>query len=297
MSIGLELRTAREAKKITLETISKKTRIPVKYLESLEKEEFDVFPSQTYAKGFIRAYAKVVGLDQAKLTQQFKAEVKAKEVRIEPMNIEAEMEKSSAWGPIANLPPVLHRQESHEDPELEQLQEEYAEPFRREPAVFRNKRIKSVRRAKILRSSGTLILLVSGCLVVLGVYYYTQKGFPTIQFGQILPKMPAAETVQVPGPADVVVPDKYQHLVVKGLDKSWVQVSTDDGKGTYEVDLDEGEVKIYQAAKNFKVKIGNAGGVDLYYNGRALGVLGVTGQVVEIDLPESDTAEGAADKG
>lgn len=296
MSIGAELKTARETKNISLETISKKTRIPIKYLESLEKDEFDVFPSQTYAKGFIRAYAKVVGLDQMKLTQQFRSQVKHKDVRIEPMNIEAEMEKGSAWGPIADLP-VLHRQETHEDPELEQLQEEYAEPFRREPAVFRNKRIRSVRRAKIVKTSGTLALLVSGFLLVLAVYYYTQKGLPTIQFGPILSKMPSTSPVQAPGLADVVVPDKYQHLVVKGLDKSWVQVSTDDGKGTYEVDLDEGEVKIYQAVKNFKVKIGNAGGVDLYYNGKALGVLGVTGQVVEIDLPETDTAEGAADKG
>ena len=58
MSVGLELKVAREAKKISLETISKKTKIPVKYLESLERDEFDVFPSQTYAKSFIRAILK-----------------------------------------------------------------------------------------------------------------------------------------------------------------------------------------------------------------------------------------------
>ncbi len=70
----------------------------------------------------------------------------------------------------------------------------------------------------------------------------------------------------------------------------------DDGKSTAEVDMDEGEVKIYQAVKSFKIKIGNAGGIDIQYNGKPLGVLGVTGQVVELNLPEADEADGAADK-
>ena len=297
MSVGSELKEAREAKKISLETISKKTRIPVKYLESLEKNDFDVFPSQTYAKSFIRAYSKVVGLDQAVMTQKFKSEVQPKEVRIEPMNIEADMEKGSAWSPISNLP-VLNRKAKQEDPELEQLQEDYVEPFRREPSVLRNQKIKSVRRAKFVKSYGTLLLLAGGILTVAAVYVFTQKGPSTTQVSQAPKAEPSSSApLQAVGPSDVAVPDKYNHLVVKGLDKSWVQVVTDDGKGTYEADLDEGEVKIYQAAKNFKVKIGNAGGVDLYYNGRALGVLGVTGQVVEIDLPMADEAPGAATKG
>ncbi len=179
------------------------------------------------------------------------------------------------------------------------MQEDYVEPFRREPSALRNEKIKSVRRAKFVKSYGTLLLLAGGILTVAVVYIFTQKGPSTVQIGQSAPKVEpsASAPLQAAGPSDVAVPDKYSHLVVKGLDKSWVQVVTDDGKGTYEADLDEGEVKIYQAAKNFKVKIGNAGGVDLYYNGRALGVRGVTGQVVEIDLPEADEAPGAGDKG
>jgi Domain of unknown function (DUF4115) len=104
---------------------------------------------------------------------------------------------------------------------------------------------------------------------------------------------PAAQT---PSVMDLTVPDKYQHLVLKCLDKSWVQVVTDDGKSTSEDDMDEGNVKIYQAVKNFKIKIGNAGGVDIQYNGKPLGVLGVTGQVVEINLPATDDADASTDK-
>jgi transcriptional regulator with XRE-family HTH domain len=293
MSVGAELKAAREAKKITLDTISKKTKIPVKYLESLERDEFDGFPSQTYAKSFIRAYSKVVGLDLSVMTRQFNAEVSPKEVRIEPMNAEAEMEKGSAWSPITSLPPVMRRNEVHDDPELEQLQEEYAAPFRREPSVLRHKRNRAVRQRKWGKMLGTASVFVFGVALLAGVIYYTQKGASTIQWSQLIPK---ASIEQVPSLMAFNVPDKYQHLVLKGLDKSWVQVVADDGKSTAEVDMDEGEVKIYQAVKNFKIKIGNAGGVDIQYNGQSLGVLGVTGQVVELNLPATDDAAGSADK-
>lgn len=293
MSVGLELKTARLAKKITLETISKKTKIPVKYLESLEQDQFDVFPSQIYAKSFIRAYSKVIGLDPSVMTRQFNAEVQPKEVRIEPVNAEAEMEKGSPWSPISSLPPVLRRNEVHDDPELEQLQEEYAAPFRREPSALRNKRVRTVRRNKWLRMLGTAMVFIFGFALLAGVFYYTQKGVSNIQWSQLLPK-PTVETTA--GVMGLNVPDKFQHLVLKGLDKSWVQVVTDDGKSTFEDDMDAGEVKIYQAVKNFKIKIGNAGGVDIQYNGKPLGVLGVTGQVVEIDLPAADNTADSTDK-
>lgn len=293
MSVGLELKTARLAKKITLETISKKTKIPVKYLESLEQDQFDVFPSQIYAKSFIRAYSKVIGLDPSVMTRQFNAEVQPKEVRIEPVNAEAEMEKGSPWSPITTLAPVARRNEVHDDPELERLQEEDAAPFRREPSSLRNKRVRAVRRNKWLRRMGTAAIFVFGFALLAGVFFYTQKGVSNIQWSQLLPK-PTVETTA--GVMTLNVPDKYQHLVLKGLDKSWVQVVTDDGKSTFEDDMDEGEVKIYQAVKNFKIKIGNAGGVDIQYNGKPLGVLGVTGQVVEIDLPATEDVTDSTDK-
>ncbi|HRV16376.1 MAG TPA: helix-turn-helix domain-containing protein, partial [Spirochaetota bacterium] len=55
--IGETLRNAREAKRLTLKDVSKDTNIVVKYLEALENEEFDKFPSETYLLGFLRSYA------------------------------------------------------------------------------------------------------------------------------------------------------------------------------------------------------------------------------------------------
>src|SRR5437667_4734111 len=107
MSIGSELKDARESRKITLETVSKKTKIPVKYLEAIEENRFDIFPSHTYAKGFIRAYAKVVGTDPQVLTRQFSAEAQPENMLIEPKNAEAELEKNLGWRPTLNRPPVF----------------------------------------------------------------------------------------------------------------------------------------------------------------------------------------------
>lgn len=63
MGIGERLRNAREAKRLTLEDASAQTRIRPAYLQALEDEAFDQLPGPIYAKGFLRVYAAVLGLD------------------------------------------------------------------------------------------------------------------------------------------------------------------------------------------------------------------------------------------
>lgn len=70
--IGDTLRNAREARKLTLKDVSKETNIVVKYLEALENEEFDKFPSETYLLGFLRSYAEFLRLDPDELVQAYK---------------------------------------------------------------------------------------------------------------------------------------------------------------------------------------------------------------------------------
>jgi cytoskeletal protein RodZ len=61
---GDRLRTAREARRMELSHIAAETRIPVRHLEAIEASAYDTLPSRTYAIGFARSYAKVVGLDE-----------------------------------------------------------------------------------------------------------------------------------------------------------------------------------------------------------------------------------------
>jgi cytoskeletal protein RodZ len=61
--IGNTLREARQRQDLDFPEIELGTKIRAKYLRALEDEQFDVLPSPTYVKGFLRTYAEYLGLD------------------------------------------------------------------------------------------------------------------------------------------------------------------------------------------------------------------------------------------
>ncbi len=74
-STGELLRRAREKKNLSLEDIAKKTRIPQRHLESIESGDFDALPGRTYAIGFAKSYARMVGLVDASIGSQLREEM------------------------------------------------------------------------------------------------------------------------------------------------------------------------------------------------------------------------------
>ncbi len=62
IGIGQRLRSAREARGLSLDEIEAATRIRRRYLEALEAEAFDQLPAPAYAKAFLRSYASYLGL-------------------------------------------------------------------------------------------------------------------------------------------------------------------------------------------------------------------------------------------
>ncbi len=62
-TFGAWLRRQREMREITLREISDATKISLRYLEALEQERFDLLPAKVFARGFLRQYARYVGLD------------------------------------------------------------------------------------------------------------------------------------------------------------------------------------------------------------------------------------------
>jgi hypothetical protein len=61
--LGGQLQGAREERELSLEQVAEATRIPVNYLEALEKESFDVFTSALHTRGFLRNYASFLELN------------------------------------------------------------------------------------------------------------------------------------------------------------------------------------------------------------------------------------------
>lgn len=61
-TVGQILSASRNHKKLTLEQVEKATKIRLKFLVALEKDEFNKLPPGTFAKGFIKNYASYLGL-------------------------------------------------------------------------------------------------------------------------------------------------------------------------------------------------------------------------------------------
>ena len=71
-SIGEKLRLARENRKLTYKDVMKETNISMTFLEALEDEEFEKFPSETYLIGFLKSYAEFLRLDTEEMIQAYK---------------------------------------------------------------------------------------------------------------------------------------------------------------------------------------------------------------------------------
>ena len=68
---GETLRQARESNGWTLAEVALKLNLTASSLSNLETGAFDKLPGHTFARGYIRAYAKLLGMDQASLVREF----------------------------------------------------------------------------------------------------------------------------------------------------------------------------------------------------------------------------------
>jgi len=91
-AVGRILREARIERGLDLADVAAVTKVREGYLRAIEAEEWDRLPGETYARGFIRAYASHLGLDGEELAERQRrsrgARLPAEEVpRVEPQPI------------------------------------------------------------------------------------------------------------------------------------------------------------------------------------------------------------------
>lgn len=72
-SFGERLQREREMRGITLEEIADSTKIGTRSLRALEAEDFDKLPGGIFNKGFVRAYARYLGIDEEQAVTDFLA--------------------------------------------------------------------------------------------------------------------------------------------------------------------------------------------------------------------------------
>ena len=77
MRIGQVLEQARSRAGLEITDIEDQTKIRAKYLRALESEDWGELPSSAYAKGFLRTYAQLLGLDAEALEAEYRRQVES----------------------------------------------------------------------------------------------------------------------------------------------------------------------------------------------------------------------------
>ena len=68
--LGMELKSIRESKGLSLEQVQQETKIRSRYLEAIEAGDLSVLPGMVYARGFIKSYAEYLGVDGQELLER-----------------------------------------------------------------------------------------------------------------------------------------------------------------------------------------------------------------------------------
>ena len=80
-TFGAELRRERELRGIPLREIAEATKINLRFLEALERDDFAGLPGGLFTRGFIRAYAHHIGADPDRLVNTYLYQVNQEQER------------------------------------------------------------------------------------------------------------------------------------------------------------------------------------------------------------------------
>lgn len=78
-SVGEYLKRERQSKGVTVDEICDTTRITKRFIMAMEENNFDLMPGDTLIVGFLRNYAKAIGIDADEVVGKYYAQVKSKE--------------------------------------------------------------------------------------------------------------------------------------------------------------------------------------------------------------------------
>ena len=271
-SVGEFFRQVRETKGLTLDEVAIKTRIHPEYLKALEASNFAKLPEQVFAKGFVRSYARSLGLDEEDAMRRF----------------------TVSAGAFYN---------KHE--ERERLRQQQVEDERKRKA---NR--KAVIAAVAVAVLGLVLLLTreQGSVSVMRPAESAKTARETDRRGKTetaptdraAKPQPSASAVPAPAqsgkpaslPTSATTSDPLAGLpfdgarsteaglvlVLEASELSWVVVQTDDAS-PHEALLRPGDRLTWKAQEKFALTIGNAGGIRGELNGKPLAPFGPKGRV------------------
>ena len=271
-SVGAYLRQLRETRGVSLEHIAGVTRVSSTYLRALEADDFSALPVPVFTRGFVRAYCQALGESPDQALALYDGH------------------RDEAVPPVAAAPVVGPRRS--------------AAAVARAPVdpITRN-------RGPVLVSFVLLVVLGVALFVVTLVLKAGREtpedrrvtltapptvaparppaapaagapGLPPVEATATAapkpaPAVGAAGTAAAPGPPR----PSTNRLVARATEPTWIRVRTEDGQRTEET-IPAGQSREWSSKGPFTLTVGNAGGVKLELNGRALPPLGPSGLVI-----------------
>lgn len=299
-SFGENLRQARQARNITLQDISALTKIGTRALQALEDERFELLPGGIFNKGFVRSYARCVGLDEEKTVAEYMAAAKvaAPETDIQAMSSQVYAARESTHEPwiamtAARVVGVLAvivglglgalwlKEQRKEAKDQAAAQSQMgnpalsAAPIPSETASDPNAAANATASALNSTSATASTDQAANSASPNGIANpATGVSSQPAATAPISPKPGTAQDTSSQGAAPV-------EISISATARAWISVRS-DGKAVETLTLDpenpESRTRSYKAQDKLTLTVGNPAGLSVTYNGKPAGTLGTVGQ-------------------
>jgi len=256
---GDRLRREREMRGITLDEITESTKISRRHLEALEGEHFDQLPGGVFNKGFVRAYARFLGIDEDRAVADYSA---ASNEQPEPENkfpLEIHDEPDRELNPRRSYLPLVFAIAA-----LAGVLVGYAFWIKSKPRT-------AAEQTQATRPAPTAAAPekpVAPVVSPMSAPAPRQAPSPVEQRAAVTPQ-PSQPAPSEPGARK----EKSFFVSIKAKEDSWVSIVA-DGKSVMQRVLPADKHKKIKAGKLLVLRTGNAGGIEVSFNGRSLGAIG-----------------------
>jgi len=272
-SFGARLKQERERRKMELQDVANSTKISVRMLQALEEDRFDRLPGGIFNKGFVRAYARHLGLDEAQTLADFLAASSPSEPAENPDHVVAAIAAQAAvtrpkrpggaervpWGKLAFA--LL----------LVAVGFALWGSYSRE---VHSEQVSAKRHSSSAQASGA-----PAASSISGQAMKSAEHPPlAASAGEIIPSPSPASLAPTAGDAFTVL--------IRASDDSWLTI-TADGQAVMNDTLAAGAEKSVSARKSLVVKAGNVGGLDFYFNGKKVSFPGEDEEVRTLSFDSS----------
>ncbi|OQY16481.1 MAG: hypothetical protein B6I32_03315 [Desulfobacterium sp. 4572_20] len=280
ISLGIFLKKAREERHIELDEVVEATRIRRHNLEAIENEEWSKLPSQVFIKGFLKSYAEFLGLDKETVIHYYLRSQSFEKTTTE--TIKKTRQPSGRPYFIIVIPVLVlafivaliylnKRNISITDKAFQYFGtqspgEKMGGIAEKEDGKEQEKREKKM-------------LLLENEAMVEEVNKTTLKSKPVDDTGVI-----EESTIPMKREEKKLLSPRFI-LTANVKSRTWIAISIDD-MPVKEYLFQPGQSPRWTAEKGFNILVGNAAGIEFFFNGKEVGNLGAQGQVIRITLPE-----------